>query len=172
METQERLSITLDTDCSCSSYDEDLDQDVPLDYCEGTCWEDQVMNFQDSILDPWLTASNATDAKRIGIKGRGMTWQRLSGEAITNAERLLDTMSFGHEYRLVFTLDNNNLTATRYSHDEPMGSSFEFQVMRDTTCDRCGEWIHIDRYNHERSIANGDGLCEECCEIEHDHFGN
>jgi hypothetical protein len=51
-----------------------------------------------------------------------MTWQGIMGWAYTTPERLVDTLSLNGDFRLVFEFDGENLTAIRYSHDEPVGT--------------------------------------------------
>lgn len=118
MDTLEKLVVTLQSDCTCSNEDE-----TPASDCFG-CWDDSVEYFKE-VISTWRERAGI-DADLVSIEGRGMTWQSLSGHAITNLDTLYKALTINGDFRLTFTLEGETLTATRHSHDEPMGCSFAF----------------------------------------------
>lgn len=95
-----------------------------MDYCDGACYGYRL---------EWLEELASAYAKGNGheylvLHGRGMGWTGASGHTDpipATGKDLLDALTFSGEWRLRFTLDENNLlTIKRYSHDEPMGASF------------------------------------------------
>jgi len=92
--------------------------------CYGDCYNDSkeealrlVTEWSDSHkIDEWI------------IRGDNMGWTRASGntEPIDGLEETFDALTLNGDYRLVFTLLNDSLRVTRYSHDEPTGASFTF----------------------------------------------
>jgi len=118
VDTLEKLTVTLQSDCTCTNEDETMSDD-----CFG-CWEDSVEYFKE-IISTWRERAGI-DADLVRIEGRGMTWQSLSGHAITNLDTLYKALTIRGDFRLEFKLEGETLTAVRYSHDEPMGCSFTF----------------------------------------------
>lgn len=92
--------------------------------CYGDCYNDSkeealrlVTEWSDTHkIDEWI------------IRGNNMGWTRASGntEPIGGLEETFDALTLNGDYRLVFTLLNDSLRVTRYSHDEPTGASFTF----------------------------------------------
>jgi hypothetical protein len=52
-----------------------------------------------------------------------MGWNRLDGYAITTVDKIPNALYINGEFRIVFSLEGDNLSAVRYSHDEPTGSA-------------------------------------------------
>jgi hypothetical protein len=118
------IKYELSTDCTCESYDEDTDTSSPAEVCWGECWDDRAGNLKYEVIKPWLEANGWDEDTIVRVEGSNMTWQRRSGYAVTTPRELLDTLSFGHQYRLDFALEGKSLSLVRYSHDEPTGASF------------------------------------------------
>jgi hypothetical protein len=118
VDTLERLTVTLQSDCICTNEDE-----TNSDECFG-CWDDSLYDF-DELISAWRERAGI-DADLVRIEGRGMTWQSLSGHAITNLDTLYKALTINGDFRIELQLEGETLTARRYSHDEPMGCSFTF----------------------------------------------
>lgn len=119
-------TVQVTTDCLCMDYDGN-----PNDECWG-CYEDSKENLHQLIIN-WLGENDAASDVSILIEGRGMTWQGLDGTVMVNANTILSSLALdrGGEYRLEFYQDGKELTAKRWSHDEPMGASFKFTIQKE-----------------------------------------
>ena len=116
------------------------------EWCDGMCSE--VMNEDiEQIITEW---HKSHDSKPFIIKGSGMTWRSVSGstETLTSWKDALNVLTDDYELTLRFTYDPTarTLTATRSSHDEPMGARFEF-VLPDL------DWIREHRDGCSDTIA-------------------
>lgn len=118
METLEKITVTLQSDCICVEED-----GTPYDECFG-CWEDSIESFNE-LISAWRKNANI-ETDKVFIAGRGMTWQRLDGHATADLDTLYKALTIRGDFRLEFRLVGAELTATRYSHDEPVGCSFTF----------------------------------------------
>lgn len=117
--TAEDLTVTLSTTCdSCE------------DWCD--CYASDRDYFYEEILDRWLDCHAMDSHTVVGVTGQSVGWTRTSIHGYIEAQDILNALSLTDDYRLVFTLssDSELLTATRYSHDEPVGSSFIFHPKR------------------------------------------
>jgi hypothetical protein len=68
------------------------------------------------------------------VGASGVGWQRRSGYAIAKADTdaIIKALSINGDFRLVFTYEDGEMSAVRYSHDEPMGTGkFEFRLATD-----------------------------------------
>jgi len=118
VDTLEKFVVTLQSDCTCTNEDE-----TPADDCFG-CWDDSIYLF-DELISAWRKNANI-ETDRVFIAGRGMTWERLDGHATADIDTLYKALTIRGDFRLEFRLVGAELTATRYSHDEPVGCSFAF----------------------------------------------
>jgi hypothetical protein len=116
------LTAELDSDCSCEDYDEDTDTSKPSESCFGDCWTESKDDFTEHLLKPYLVVKGWEMDTPIKVASSRMTWQGIMGWAYTTPERLVDTLTLNGDFRLVFEFDGHDLTAIRYSHDEPMGT--------------------------------------------------
>ena len=123
MQTIEKLTVTLQSDCTCTNEDETMSDD-----CFG-CWDDSIYLFNE-LISAWRERAGI-DEEKVFISGRGMTWQRLDGHAIADLDTLYDALTIRGDFRLEFKLEGETLTAVRYSHDEPVGCSFAFKPYGD-----------------------------------------
>ena len=153
----EVMIAKVDTDCQCDTYNEELDEYVPIEYCEGTCYEWQKEDVF-HLLDEWYTLNEIDEDDVILIKGRRMTWQNLEGSAKTDTLNLDSVLSINGDFRIEWKLDvpTKTLTATRWSHDEPMGAYFDFDFVKMKPCDVCGDPVNADIHAEEL------GMCIDC----------
>ena len=96
----------------------------PASFCGGGCYE-YKLGWIDEMVKEYAVKNGHSHLILIGSR---MTWRNLSGSCepieATGSE-LLKALTFGNDYLLRFELDENNLlTVTRWSHDEPTGARF------------------------------------------------
>jgi hypothetical protein len=60
-----------------------------------------------------------------------MTWLNVDGYAECEAQDVLNTLQIRGDYRIEIVLEDNKLSAKRWSHDEPTGCSFEVSFVPD-----------------------------------------
>ena len=128
MLTIEKVEAILESHCTCTAYDDELDEwtEEPSDHCYG-CWEDSVYDFNENILLPWMNANDYHDKTPIKIVSPNLGWMRASGYCDTYAEEILNKLTLNGEFTLRFTLENGKLSCVRSSHDE-YGAYFEFEL--------------------------------------------
>ncbi len=119
------FSLTLSTECSCLEYDSEKGDytEEPAKECYG-CYADDLDNLKLSILEPWLMSNNLWNLDKVIIECPAIGWTNSAAYAIVDAdvESLVDVMTIRGDYRIVFTLNGSELSAIRYSHDEPVGT--------------------------------------------------
>ena len=119
----EKQIFELTNSCTCANED-----GCYTDDCFG-CYEDDKSNVE-YLLRDWATANNFDgDNQLVRIEGRGMTWQNRDGSTVIEFESIIDTLQINGDYRLTFTLDGENLTVSRGSHDE-YGAFFKFTIVQ------------------------------------------
>lgn len=123
MSTLEKQVVVLESDCVCAG------EDGP-DYgeCFG-CYDDAKDNLK-YLINAWADAQGK-EFSEVRIDGTGMGWQRQNGYAHTGLDEIAYALALRGDFRIVFTLENGNLTATRSSHDEPTGAHFTFTPIED-----------------------------------------
>lgn len=123
MSTIEKQVVVLESDCVCAG------EDGP-DYgeCFG-CYDDAKENLK-YLIKSWVDAQGK-EFSEARIDGTGMGWQRQSGYAHIGLDDIAEILSLRGDFRIVFTLENGNLTAIRSSHDEPTGAHFTFTPTED-----------------------------------------
>ena len=109
--------------CTCEEED-----GTEAEWCFG-CYEDALSMLSDTLKN-WVKA-NGKPSTTIRIDGSLMGWQRLDGYAIKDLEDLPHALEINGDYRIEYRLDGKDLTAIRYSHDEPTGASFQFSFVPD-----------------------------------------
>lgn len=123
------IKAELDSNCTCEVYDEETDTSEPSENCYGDCWIDSKYDFTENLLKPYLDVKGWELDTPIKVVCGRMSWRGVSGYAYTTPEKLVETLSLNGDFRLVFEFDGENLTAIRYSHDEPVGTGkFEFEL--------------------------------------------
>lgn len=118
----EDLYAELSTNCTCENED-----GTPSDDCFD-CYEMDKDNFI-YVLEQWKERQVDT-TNTVRIDGRGLTWQGLSGYAITEFDGLLDRLMINGDFTLRLSLDGDTLKCSRTSHDEH-GASFTFSFVED-----------------------------------------
>ena len=130
----EMVEVELSSSCVCVYMDEN-DEAQPSDDCFN-CSSDALEDLEADVLEPWLDAHKADDGDYVVIDGSSIGWLRKSGKASLEFERnafssdVLDVLTFNGDFRLVFRLEGDSLSARRTSHDEPMGASFVFRLVK------------------------------------------
>jgi len=109
--------------CICENYNEETNTYSPADSCYG-CWSDEVSNFDYEIIKPWRDANGFDEDTNIRVDFNRVNWNGVSGYGIVKATAswVISAISINTDWRVVFTLNGKALTATRYSHDEPVGT--------------------------------------------------
>ena len=115
MDTVEKREIELNNSCQCSDDDGILRTD-----CYG-CFDD-TLSIVDEMVSQWVE-NIGFDGTSIRVDGSGMGWQGLDGYAITTVDKIPNALYINGEFRIVFSLEGESLSAVRYSHDEPTGSA-------------------------------------------------
>jgi hypothetical protein len=151
------MVATVDTDCQCNYFDEELDDFVAMETCEGDCYywqkEDVMM-----VIGEWQLLNDIDEDDLIRINGTGIGWQGRSGYKDTDILELHGALALNGDFRITWTLDipNKTLKARRSSHDEPTGANFEIDFIKMTTCDKCDFPISVDVHAEEL------GMCVDC----------
>lgn len=157
MTTLEKQTVSVTTDCLCENED-----GTPQDYCDG-CYEWQKEDVF-MLLGEWYLANGIDEDDPILIEGTGMTWQRLSGHKWTTPMELDGALALNGDFKIEWYLENGELTARRWSHDEPTGTGlFTFTHYKD--CNDCGEPIKADIHAEEL------GMCVDCSNNYYSHEG-
>jgi len=140
------VEVELTSGCVCVSFDDVMGEFFPSEHCRD-CWQDSVEDLEVNVLLPWLDAHGAVDGDYVKIDGEGMGWLRKAGTLSLEVERdafasdVLNNLTFdgdfrlvfrtfNGDFRLVFRLEGDVLSARRTSHDEPMGASFVFRLVK------------------------------------------
>jgi len=122
MNTMEKHTVELTSDCTCTNED-----GTPSNDCFD-CWDDSVWLFKD-LMNTWRkTVGVEWDTVR--VTGKGMGWQRTSGEAVIPFDEVLELLKINGDFNLRFEREGKVLTATRSSHDEPTGAGFTFTLIK------------------------------------------
>jgi hypothetical protein len=160
----EKLIAKVTTDCLCGEYfDEELEQYVPVEECSGDCYEWQKEDVF-TLLGEWQLAHGIEEDDPILINGESMGWQHRSGFKWTTMLQLDGALALGGDFRIEWYLENGELTARRWSHDEPTGTGlFTFSHYRE--CDKCNTPIKADIHTEEL------GMCVECSHAYFNHEG-
>jgi len=154
-----KLIASVSTDCQCTNED-----GTPMeDNCYGECYEWQKEDVF-SLLGEWYLANGIDENDPILIEGTGMTWQRLSGHKWTTPMELDGALSLDGDFRIEWYLENGELTARRWSHDEPTGTGL-FTFTHYKGCNECEEPVKADIHAEEL------GMCIECSNAYFNHEG-
>lgn len=158
MTVQQLTEIEITTACNCVEFDED-DNELAASQCWGYEYQESV-DYLKEKLGEWLTANEWTDETIIRVQFSGVSWQRVAGYGDITVADIPEFLTLNGEFRIVFTLtpDNKELTARRYSHDEPMGTGLiTFTRSPFTRCAYCGDPA-------ECSQLDGQEICQHCKE--------
>ena len=127
MLTVDKVEATLESYCTCGTYNEETDEwtDEYSD-CHG-CWEDSVYDFNENLLYPWYAANNYHYNTPIKIVSPNIGWMSQRAYKDTYAKDILDSLVINGDFYLRWTLEGDKLSCVRSSHDE-MGAMFTFEV--------------------------------------------
>jgi hypothetical protein len=104
------------------------DNDEPSEECFD-CYQDELDLFESEMLMPYLAGKGWEMDTPIKVTNSRLGWRGISGYAYTTPEKLIEKLALDGEWTLRFEFDGHDLTAIRYSHDEPMGTGkFEFEL--------------------------------------------
>ena len=164
-------TIEITSDCTCEVYDEELDDSkkdeygdpIRPEYCYGDCYSMSVEDLNEMFIKPYAEAKKWDTTDTIKVEVSSIGWQRRSGYTLTTLDGLLETLQINGDFRIQFRYDieTNELTAVRYSHDEPVGTGVFEITARFLPCEKCGDPV-------EESIhAEELGFCVDC---QHEYF--
>jgi hypothetical protein len=153
----EKQTVTVTTDCLCGEGD----TDTLTEYCSGECYEWQKEDVF-ALLGEWQLLNNVDEDDTIRINASSVGWQGRSGYKDTDILELHGALSLNGDFKIDWYLEGNELTARRWSHDEPVGTGiFTFDILKG--CDKCGELIQKDIHAEEL------GMCIECSNAYFNH---
>lgn len=137
--------VELTSDCVCYDCGKcgvgyvGADYEQKCDECETTlthadscfgCWDDSESNFYEALSE-WRKEVGV-DWDLVRIDGVGMGWQGRSGYAITKFDKALESLTIRGDFRINAKWEGNSFTASRASHDEPMGGArFVFTLVKE-----------------------------------------
>jgi hypothetical protein len=157
MTTINKQTVSVTTDCLCGEGD----TDTLTEYCSGECYEWQKEDVF-ALLGEWQLLNNVDEDDIIRINASSVGWQGRSGYKDTDILELHGALSLNGDFKIEWYLENNELTARRWSHDEPVGTGiFTFDILKG--CDKCGELIQKDIHAEEL------GMCIECSNAYFNH---
>ena len=130
MTTIEKYTVSVTTDCVCYTENDETGEHDFSNECFGDCYESQKEDVF-WLLGMWQALNDIDEDDKILITGTGMTWQKLSGWKETDILELHSALSLDGDFRIEWYLEDNELTARRWSHDEPTGTGlFNFKVFK------------------------------------------
>lgn len=163
-ELLEGWTSTLATDCQCLIEDEETGEEVTPDSCMD-CGE-WMLEDAHMTLEEWQKRNSNPEAAL--ITGSNMGWTRREGYSIARGyvyevltKAILKRLMLDADFTLELKLEGKNLTATRWSHDEPTGCSFT--VAPFMPCDGYSECLSLAEDIKE---YEGRSLCSVCADIE------
>jgi hypothetical protein len=154
------MTAEVSTDCQCQDENENGEW-IPAQECFGDCYEwqkDEVFY----LLGEWQKLNNIEEDDAILIKADGVGWTNASGYKWTTMLDLDGALALNGDFRIEWYLEGNELTARRWSHDEPTGTGL-FTFIAYKGCDKCGEPVQADIHVEEL------GMCVECSHAYFDH---
>ena len=157
MNTTNKQTVSVTTDCLCGEGD----TDTLTEYCSGECYEWQKEDVF-ALLGEWQLLNNVDEDDIIRINASSVGWQGRSGYKDTDILELHGALSLNGDFKIEWYLENNELTARRWSHDEPVGTGlFTFEIYKG--CDKCGDPVVKDIHAEEL------GMCIECSNAYFNH---
>lgn len=115
MDTLEKKKVvTIQSDCVCVDENEES-----YDECFG-CWDDSLERLAD-LKTEWANRIGGKSFDKVIVEAKNMGYFKESGRGVIDFDTLHKATTLRGDFRIVFTLEDNKLTALRYSHDEPVG---------------------------------------------------
>ena len=165
-ELLEDWTTTLTTECQCLVLNDKDEEVTPSDCMDCGEW---MLEDAHLTLDEWQKRNSDPEAAL--ITGANLTWQRLSGYSIARGyvyevltKAILKRLMLNADFRLELKLERKDLTAKRWSHDEPMGCSFMLQPF--TPCDGYSDCETPPEYLKQYEEYDGRVFCEFHADIE------
>lgn len=126
-DTVEKIQATITSDCICE------DEYGNANFCYG-CYGDSLEFLRDEVIAKWVEANGDDATNTVRVEGKSMTWQFLDGYKVITLDDVAESLNLRGDFRIVFTLNDWELTARRWSHDEPTGrAEFTFEFVDDNT---------------------------------------
>jgi hypothetical protein len=114
------IQSVLTTDCICEVIDEYGEiHEAPA--CFG-CLNDMKFELEALLLE-WRWR-NGYEAEFVALRGDA-NWDHEDLLYVVDISNVANVLAIRGDYKLVSTLDDNVMTITRYSHDEPVGATFK-----------------------------------------------
>lgn len=115
MDTLEKQKVVvIQSDCVCVEED-----GTPYEECFG-CWDDSLERLAE-LKSEWAQRIGGKSFDQVIVEAKAMGFFKESGRGVIDFDTLHKATTLRGDFRIVFTLEDNNLTALRYSHDEPTG---------------------------------------------------
>lgn len=151
----EKLTAEVTTDCLCENED-----GTPQDECDN-CYEWQKESVFE-LLGMWQLRNNIDESDPILIEVDKLGWRNAGAFKWTTMLELDGALALNGDFRIQWYLEGNDLTARRWSHDEPVGTGlFTFTAHKE--CEKCGVPVKADIHKEEL------GMCVECSNKYFDH---
>lgn len=160
--TINKQTVSVSTDCQCGDYyDVELDQYLPIENCEGDCYYWQKEDVF-TLLDEWYVVNGIEEDDPILINVDKIGWTNASAYKWTTPMELDGALSLNGDFKIEWYLEDDVLTARRWSHDEPTGTGlFHFTAHKE--CVKCGTPVCASIHKEEL------GMCVECSNAYFDH---
>jgi hypothetical protein len=89
------------------------------------------MYLRDEVIAKWVEL-NGYASNTVRIEGKRMGWEGFYGYKVVILDDVAESLNLRGDFRIVFTLKGTELTARRWSHDEPTGNAvFTFEFVGD-----------------------------------------
>ena len=161
MSTKTTNYIELTSNCTCGDWVDEDDGQVYEADCIGSCYDDQLYNLNEE-LTKWRKANDYAIEEIIRVEASGMGWQRSSGHKDILITEIDSCLRIDGDFTIKYSFSDDylTLTATRYSHDEPVGTGLiTFNLSPLSCCDRCGHVAKCKPFADE-------SFCDYCYEME------
>ena len=149
------MTAEVSTECQCQVEDENGEWIASPD-CYGDCYEWQKESVFE-VIGEWQKLNDIDESDPILIQVDKIGWNNASAYKWTTMLELDGALSLNGDFRIEWYLDleTKELTARRWSHDEPVGTGL-FTFSHHKGCDKCGE--PVQGLIHAEEL----GMCIEC----------
>lgn len=107
--------------CECAVYDPDTDTTTPLDYCDGSCYDDSIYYLGITLGEWW----SGNDEGWWQVDGLPLWDGNVSGIChATNLREFVRGVTVRGDYTLRYSLIGDTLHLRLSHHDVPMGREF------------------------------------------------
>lgn len=135
MDTKIELEFEYTNTCNCEAYDEDTDSYVPMDYCDGSCWDLTLEDFR-NITEHLFDANETLWWKVSNIR----LWDgESSGYFFANSVKdLIEGMTVNSAWIMRGTVFENRIEYSLSHHDAPVGSNTTLTMIDDEQREELG----------------------------------